>query len=299
MYVKIFILNNPKILETLREKVLENVYVSILCQKLLETFNFPKCSNLSLTKFVSRSGVKAHKKLLLTDRRYCLFSTANFSDTNQKDVNLTVCATSSQLHYALNLSRPTVCPIGGSIVRYYPIGRTHCDGSNIICNILTRACKSIQLGMHILSHPEVIKLLLKLKHSGIRVTVILDPKALQQPELPESQRRLMQKLDMQIWNGEGMLHCKFCLIDKKIAIVSSANWTILGLTKNQEDLLVLEDLNKEHKEQLLTFWNNIQSNTIPLSRYEANNSNLVLTEKSSDCEASTSEETSSSISKRK
>lgn len=62
-----------------------------------------------------------------------------------------------------------------------------------------------------------------------------------------------------------LIHNKVCIIDHKIAILGSANWSRRGLNTNREDLLIIKPLTESQKEVLATWWNFLCDQSIVLT----------------------------------
>lgn len=64
-------------------------------------------------------------------------------------------------------------------------------------------------------------------------------------------------LDVKFHMGSGLLHDKFAIIDNRVVLTGSFNWTITADKKNAENLLVIRDrdLAQEYTKQFKHIWN--------------------------------------------
>lgn len=64
------------------------------------------------------------------------------------------------------------------------------------------------------------------------------------------------------------MHNKYCIIDEKILITGSYNWTIKATTLNRENILIIEDeaTAKAYKDNFDLMWNDFVDHKIDATK---------------------------------
>ncbi|MGA1824405.1 MAG: phospholipase D-like domain-containing protein [bacterium] len=108
----------------------------------------------------------------------------------------------------------------------------------LLTNHFLRARKSIHILMYQLTHPDITRALsiAQNKHH-IEVKVILDAGAAN--ELSEINELIKEGIKVKISSGWGKLHHKNCVIDSRIVLLGSANYSKVSDTRNCEDLVLI------------------------------------------------------------
>ena len=109
----------------------------------------------------------------------------------------------------------------------------------IIKNI-NRAQASINIAMYIFTDREIALPLVKARERGVKVRLYLDQ---DQVDYKYSQSRfLVQKgIKTRISTNNYIMHNKFAIIDNRILLTGSYNWTFSANNRNDENLMVIDD----------------------------------------------------------
>ena len=99
---------------------------------------------------------------------------------------------------------------------------------------------------------------------GVKVRVFLDSK--QRVEKYAKGRFLEQKGIEVKYKGDdtsGYMHTKFCVIDDRIVITGSFNWTVSADLENDENLIIIEstDVAKSYRDYFNRLWENQLTDT--------------------------------------
>lgn len=86
---------------------------------------------------------------------------------------------------------------------------------------------------------QLLEQLVALRNKGIEVSVIMD-------DWPEGNSRAVNYLEknnvpVKLYSGEGTLHAKLIIIDGKIVIVGSTNWSHHSIDKNHEANVIINN----------------------------------------------------------
>lgn len=121
---------------------------------------------------------------------------------------------------------------------------------NIIEKI-KNARKSVLIASYKFNHPEIIKIL---KNKYLKELKIIVEKR----NLPFS------KKNIHFYKGTGIFHSKFIVIDGKITIVGSGNFTESDFHLSHNNFLIIEDreVGEFFKRKFLSVWNNEENNEI-------------------------------------
>jgi len=126
----------------------------------------------------------------------------------------------------------------------------------IIKNI-NQAQASINIAMYIFTDKEIALPLVKAQERGVKVRLYLDQ---DQIEYRYSQSRfLVQRgIKTRISSSNYIMHNKFAIIDNRILLTGSYNWTFSANNRNDENLMVIDDpeLIEIFQNQFINLWTN-------------------------------------------
>jgi phosphatidylserine/phosphatidylglycerophosphate/cardiolipin synthase-like enzyme len=142
---------------------------------------------------------------------------------------------------------------------FSPYGK--CAGR--IVGEIGQAEKEILVAVYAFTNDEIAWALVKAGQRGVKVQVVVDQefdaangsskkKFLEQQRIPI---RRVAGLDK--GNGPGLMHQKFAVIDRKIVLTGSYNWTVAAENSNDENLLLFRDagpLAEEYRKEFLRLW---------------------------------------------
>jgi phosphatidylserine/phosphatidylglycerophosphate/cardiolipin synthase-like enzyme len=126
----------------------------------------------------------------------------------------------------------------------------------IIKNI-NQAEAFINIAMYIFTDREIALPLVKAQERGVKVRLYLDQ---DQVEYQYSQSRfLVQKgIKTRVSSNNYIMHNKFAIIDNRILLTGSYNWTFSANHRNDENLMVIDDLEiiEIFQNQFVNLWTN-------------------------------------------
>jgi phosphatidylserine/phosphatidylglycerophosphate/cardiolipin synthase-like enzyme len=105
---------------------------------------------------------------------------------------------------------------------------------------LAKARKTIDVAMYAFTDSDLAWALVKAHERGIRVRVFLDSG---QGASKYAKGRFFARrgLAARYYHGAGIMHHKFAVIDQRVVITGSYNWTASAEKRNREDLLIIAD----------------------------------------------------------
>jgi len=120
---------------------------------------------------------------------------------------------------------------------------------------INKAQKTIDIAMYYLTSREIAQELVKAKDRGVVVRIVLD-KSQETQKYSKSRYLIKRGFDVKYHTGSGLMHNKFAIIDGKVLITGSFNWTPTADQKNEENLLIMTDeaLIKKYQERFEYLW---------------------------------------------
>ena len=114
---------------------------------------------------------------------------------------------------------------------------------NQILHLLTNAHKNVSVAMSWFTSAELFTALLDCIHRGVKVDVILLDDAINFMSFaPDFNRLIEGGGTLRIAKREsGFLHHKFCVVDEKIVITGSYNWTYYAEMRNIENIIISDN----------------------------------------------------------
>jgi len=126
----------------------------------------------------------------------------------------------------------------------------------IIKNI-NRAQAFINIAMYIFTDREIALPLIKAHERGVKVRLYMDK---DQVDYKYSQSRfLVQKgIKTRVSSNNYIMHHKFTIIDNRLVLTGSYNWTFSANNRNDENLMVIDDpeIIEIFQNQFVNLWNN-------------------------------------------
>ncbi len=137
------------------------------------------------------------------------------------------------------------------------------------------AQKEIDVAMYILTDRELSNALVSAKEKGVKVRILLDSKSTE--EIGYSKHHFLNEKNLDVRldethkshgdKYEGIMHNKFAIIDKKVLITGSFNWTHSAEELNDENLLIIKEsdqLIRKFSDKFAELWNRSRNIKRPL-----------------------------------
>lgn len=269
----IFSMTHPSVLQALREKSEEGVYVKVICDA-------KSCPNIiqklgPKVDVVRRFGKGLmHLKILAIDGQECWVGSSNLtSESLLMHSNLVVAFqdpsfTATMVNKALSLkeydkelefSHQTFA-IGGQMIglSFLPDDK---EGSLRIKELIRSAKKTIRIAMFTWTRYDMAKELIRAQKKGVQVEVVLDRNQAKGTSSKIAELLKKEGIKTQLSTGTGLLHHKFMWIDDHVLEIGSANWTKAAFTQNDDCFLVIQPLTAEQNAHLEKLWIAIKQNS--------------------------------------
>jgi len=105
---------------------------------------------------------------------------------------------------------------------------------------ISKAHRSIDVAMYEFTSREIAMALVKAKERDVKVRLSLDPGQIKD-HFSKGRYLLFKGLNVKFHMGPGIMHDKFAVIDDRVVMTGSYNWTGSADKKNAENLLIIND----------------------------------------------------------
>ena len=114
------------------------------------------------------------------------------------------------------------------------------DPETAIIENINKAEISIDIAMYAFTDKEISQAVVEAKERGVKIRIYLDRSQVEAKY--SSSRLLVEKgLEVRVSSNNYIMHNKFAIIDGKLVITGSYDWTASASTRNDENLLVIDD----------------------------------------------------------
>jgi phosphatidylserine/phosphatidylglycerophosphate/cardiolipin synthase-like enzyme len=142
---------------------------------------------------------------------------------------------------------------------FSPLGKC----SSHIIREIGQAQKEILVAVYAFTSGELAWALVKASQRGVKVQVVVDQEFDATNE--NSKRSFLEQQRVSIrrvsgldkGKGPGLMHQKFAVIDRRIVLTGSYNWTLSAENSNDENLLLFRDagpLAEEYRKEFFRLW---------------------------------------------
>ncbi|WP_025209954.1 phospholipase D family nuclease [Hippea sp. KM1] len=130
-----------------------------------------------------------------------------------------------------------------------------------IISAINSAKSSIDVAVYDFTSRPLARAIVKAKERGVKIRVLLDRKANQNKYSKKDFLR-SAGIDVRLaiphiaWDREGLMHNKFAIIDKRMVITGSANWTASAFRMNDENVIIINrrDIANVYEKEFEYLW---------------------------------------------
>lgn len=268
--------DTPKLEKIFKEKIRDDFNYDLETKKILSKKKYsennkcqrPKDTNGPLQCFEGKGyasknpfpfkGDIMHNKFFIIDDQYVWTGSANISDTGIGGYNANNVVVLDSKFFAKYYLEEFEQLYSGKFHRRKAIARhkdisKKIDSANIslvfspkgyamekIFPIIKDAKQSIDIPIFFLTHNAVSKELVKAHNRGVTVRVIIDATGASNGYSKHQYLR-DNGIKVKVENWGGKMHMKTAIIDQMHIIIGSMNWTKNGVTKNDENTLIIKN----------------------------------------------------------
>ena len=268
--------DTPKLEKIFKEKIRDDFNYDLETKKILSKKKYsennkcqrPKDTNGPLQCFEGKGyasknpfpfkGDIMHNKFFIIDDQYVWTGSANISDTGIGGYNANNVVVLDSKFFAKYYLEEFEQLYSGKFHRRKAVARhkdisKKIDSANIslvfspkgyamekIFPIIKDAKQSIDIPIFFLTHNAVSKELVKAHNRGVAVRVIIDATGASNGYSKHQYLR-DNGIKVKVENWGGKMHMKTAIIDQMHIIIGSMNWTKNGVTKNDENTLIIKN----------------------------------------------------------
>lgn len=130
-----------------------------------------------------------------------------------------------------------------------------CD--EVIIEYIKQAKNTVDIAIFSLTRDEIAETIIETHKRGVKIRVIIDK---QQAGLKNADDEKLEDAGIPLIRDthSGFMHNKFAVIDKKIVLTGSYNWTDNATFRNDENLVVLDDVGKIYSDKFEQLWSDMK-----------------------------------------
>lgn len=127
---------------------------------------------------------------------------------------------------------------------------------------IAQATQSIDIAMYYLSSTAIARSIIKAKDRHVHVRIVLD-QGQEIEDASKSSYLVSHGIDLRYHLGFGLMHNKFAIIDGKVLITGSFNWTRTAEENNEENMLIISDTETitKYQERFEYLWRTSRSDS--------------------------------------
>ncbi|AAP05199.1 phospholipase D-like domain-containing protein [Chlamydia caviae] len=268
IFLRIYRLSAPEIFTSLANQARAKRNVAIHYEKIAKIKEFPKNRHVTLVEHPAEGRKLMHQKALAIDDKHAWLGSANYTHTSfLQDSNLIIGLKSKELCRYIKDESCGQCVIHGQNAQYFSLPGDQGKALSAVLRTLRTAQKTIRLAMFALTYPPVFRELNEAKKRGVDVKILID-KDFKKLSIKQIQALKDSNLSLHTKTTRYRLHHKFAVVDQKILIAGSVNWSEAGFCINSEDMLILDNLTDKQLKKLDKIWKDLEkqsSLTYPVS----------------------------------
>jgi len=263
IYLEVYAITDPNVIQLLQAKVAQGLSVSILTDKKASPGLKKKLKSPPYLHFYKGRGLM-HRKIVVIDHQLTLLGSTNFTPP------------SLTLHdnFALAISDEQVAFFfehEAEEMRHFCLNQQQLDtwklpkngkqARKAIVDELAKANHSIQVAMFTLTDSSLSHALIAAHNRGIKVQVSLDYYTAGGSSKKIVEELLQAGISVHTSRGAQLFHHKWALIDETTLITGSTNWTKSAFTHNYDDFIIVHDLTEQQRKLMRSLWRTIANNT--------------------------------------
>ena len=124
-----------------------------------------------------------------------------------------------------------------------------------VVEAISKAQNAIDIAMYSITSRQIAQAVLKAKERQVKIRIVLDRSQIKE-HYSKSRYLIGKGVNVKFLLGPGLMHNKFAVIDGRILLTGSFNWTAAADKKNAENLLVIKDkdLAQKYVKQFKHLW---------------------------------------------
>ncbi len=206
-----------------------------------------------------------HQKILILDKEMVFIGSANMTTASlTMHDNLVIGFKSQKVANFLIQKSPHSsgylrAMVGGQEIELWLLPDPRAHALQDLRRKIRSAHQSIRIALFTFTHPALVDEVVAAHHRGIQVHVVVDLHSGLGASKSAIEKIKRAGIKVSMSQGIQLLHHKFILIDDRMLITGSANWTKSAFYKNSDCILVLHHLDGTQKQFMENLWQRIES----------------------------------------
>ncbi|MEI6242997.1 MAG: phospholipase D-like domain-containing protein [Chlamydiota bacterium] len=249
LHVITFGLNDLTILHALEEKAKEGIAMKVFYDK--KNSSILHLSNHEAYPLCMKGFM--HQKIVIIDEKLVFIGSANLTYTSlHMHDNLLLGFYCPQLAQFLQKNTPFYpgyfsTTIENQRLEMYILPDPRKEALRAIQKEIQKGQKKITVCMFTLTHPFLVNELILAHKRGVAIQVFVDYHSGLGSSLKAVKKLQEAHVPIFLHQGSQLFHHKYAVIDDKVLICGSTNWTLAAFKKNQDCFLILHDLTNKQK----------------------------------------------------
>ncbi|MFQ5728882.1 MAG: phosphatidylserine/phosphatidylglycerophosphate/cardiolipin synthase family protein [Waddliaceae bacterium] len=266
----IYSLKDSKIIQALKKKSEERINVEVICDTEASRGVARKLGSKVKTSLCKGKGLM-HQKILVIDNKKVWIGSANMTPTSLRWHNNLVTGLQSP-KLAANIKEKAHIMIEEGRVRPvttedFNVGDQKAEmwflpdnptGAYRIRQLFRTAQKTIRIAMFTWTRLDFADDIVKAQKRGLDIQVAIDAQSGGGVSAKVVERLQNGGVPVRLSKGGPLLHYKFMVIDDRILVNGSANWTKAAFTQNDDCFIILYDLTEDQQQFLDNLWSVIR-----------------------------------------
>jgi len=206
-----------------------------------------------------------HQKILILDQETIFIGSANMTTASLTMHDNLVIGFKSQKVAKFLIEKSPRTPgylrtmVGGQEMELWLLPDPRAHALQDLRRKIRSAHTSLRIALFTFTHPALVDEVIAAHHRGIQVSVVVDLHS----GLGASKDAIekIKRAGIKVYMSQGiqLLHHKFILIDDRMLVTGSANWTKAAFYKNSDCILILHHLTEGQKTFMDNLWTRIES----------------------------------------
>ena len=150
--------------------------------------------------------------------------------------------------------------VGNQTVDLFFLPRNH-KALDKLKFLIRSAKKSIKIAMFTWTRLDIAKTVIDASRRGVKVEVVIDGHSSIGASSKVMDYLKENGISAKASRGDGLLHHKMMIVDDRILVNGSTNWTKAAFNDNDDCFMVFYDLNDEQQSKIQELWHVISNET--------------------------------------
>ena len=108
-------------------------------------------------------------------------------------------------------------------------------------DILYSADKTIDIAIYSFSSDELVYPLIERANKGVKIRIIMDDLQASHDWCPDERLNKVDNIEVALDTSSQIMHNKYIIVDSKIVVTGSYNWSKAAESKNYENVIIFND----------------------------------------------------------